>query len=247
MSNPTPPPADQPVRPSREGVTDTMCEALVDALKPDRIQGFQYGDELVIRDVWLPDGKQVLWRAPADPRPEGERFSPSGPQHDKMMRRCEIERARLGLAAALADPDTPAPSLGEAAMRLREEYDGFKEQAVALAKLRNNTSTYASGWDDGVVFGLDRALEIVSGEHGTALSRPSPVAHEDGEVGRLRDVVSRLLTWADKKCPCENEQPNPCPLCGASVENLEPCKAADQTLPRDLLAAARAALPGSPS
>lgn len=63
------------------------------------------------------------------------------------------------------------------------------------------------------------------------------------EVERLRSaekVVLDLLRWANAKCPCENEQPNPCPLCGASVENLEVCKAADNTLPPSLLRAARA-------
>lgn len=52
----------------------------------------------------------------------------------------------------------------------------------------------------------------------------------------LRDV----LRWAESRCPCHEEQPNPCPLCGASVENLEPCKSAENTLPRRLLGDIRA-------
>lgn len=55
-------------------------------------------------------------------------------------------------------------------------------------------------------------------------------------------VLNRLLHWAESRCPCENEQPNPCPLCGASVENLEPCKAAENTLPLSLLADLRDAI-----
>lgn len=53
-------------------------------------------------------------------------------------------------------------------------------------------------------------------------------------------VVFDLLRWAEAKCPCENETPDPCPLCGASVDGLEGCKAADMTLPASLLHAARA-------
>ena len=48
-------------------------------------------------------------------------------------------------------------------------------------------------------------------------------------------VLESVLQWAEARCPCENEEPNPCPLCGASVENLEPCKSAENTLPRHLL------------
>jgi hypothetical protein len=55
-------------------------------------------------------------------------------------------------------------------------------------------------------------------------------------------VLREVLTWADQRCPCANERPNPCPLCGASVENLEPCKSAENTLPRSLLDRIRAAL-----
>lgn len=54
----------------------------------------------------------------------------------------------------------------------------------------------------------------------------------------LRDV----LHWAESRCPCEDDKPNPCPLCGASVENLEPCKSAENTLPRRLLGDIRLAL-----
>ena len=58
----------------------------------------------------------------------------------------------------------------------------------------------------------------------------------------LLAALRGFLRWADQKCPCVNEQPNPCTLCGASVENLEACKAADETLPKRLLSDARAAI-----
>jgi len=57
----------------------------------------------------------------------------------------------------------------------------------------------------------------------------------------MAKAVRKTLTWAEQRCPCRDEQPNPCPLCGASVENLEACKSAENTIPRDVLDALRAA------
>lgn len=57
-----------------------------------------------------------------------------------------------------------------------------------------------------------------------------------------RRVLQAVLMWADQRCPCYNDEPNPCPLCGASVENLEGCKSAENTIPRTLLADIRHAL-----
>lgn len=74
-------------------------------------------------------------------------------------------------------------------------------------------------------------------QHGAVMIRA--LAAERAE---LVQALHGFVRWANAKCPCENEQPNPCPLCGASVENFEGCKAADQTLPRELLEAARAAI-----
>ena len=62
------------------------------------------------------------------------------------------------------------------------------------------------------------------------------------DIELMRDCLDKVLHWANQRCPCENEEPNPCPLCGASVENLEGCKAADETFPPYLRAAIRAAL-----
>jgi len=61
----------------------------------------------------------------------------------------------------------------------------------------------------------------------------------EAENKRLADTIQSVLTWADQRCPCHNEQPNPCPLCGASVENLEACKSAENTFPRRLLSEIR--------
>ncbi len=55
-------------------------------------------------------------------------------------------------------------------------------------------------------------------------------------------VLKRIEHWAQSRCPCHEETPNPCPLCGASVENLEACKAVENIFPRDLLADLRSSL-----
>ena len=62
------------------------------------------------------------------------------------------------------------------------------------------------------------------------------------EIERLRKALKRFISWGQQQCPCKNEQPNPCPLCFASVENLEACKAVEAKFPHDILRKARAAL-----
>lgn len=83
-----------------------------------------------------------------------------------------------------------------------------------------------------------RLLDSVTAEHEARVKA-------EAERDALREALRGFLDWADRKCPCHNDLPDPCPLCGASVEGLERCKAADETLPRALLAQARAALSGS--
>lgn len=65
---------------------------------------------------------------------------------------------------------------------------------------------------------------------------------QGAEIAGLLAALRTVQRWADSRCPCENEQPNPCPLCGASVENLEPCKSAEKTLPKSVREAIRTAL-----
>lgn len=84
----------------------------------------------------------------------------------------------------------------------------------------------------------DDLRALLADHHAQAESLRHSVEREAG----LREALGGFLFWADQKCPCWNDEPNPCPLCGASIENLEGCKAADQTLPRHLLVEARAAL-----
>lgn len=93
-------------------------------------------------------------------------------------------------------------------------------------------------WQLNALGQLNRATAYSHEAEALAAERDAALARE----AKLREALNAFLTWADQKCPCHNEEPNPCTLCGASVENLEPCKAADSTLPRMLLRDARTAL-----
>lgn len=69
-------------------ITDQMLYATSMAYKqPNRIQGFKYGREYVVRDVWKNPNEQVLWR---------------GSDVDEFERQCDIARMRLAFAAAFA-------------------------------------------------------------------------------------------------------------------------------------------------
>lgn len=64
----------------------------------------------------------------------------------------------------------------------------------------------------------------------------------------LEAVVTKLLDWAGKRCPCENDLPNPCPLCLADANNpADACKAVDETFPPNLVRDMRNALALAPS
>ena len=88
----------------------------------------------------------------------------------------------------------------------------------------------------------------------SAPSVPSPVdqgsfagAHTqpgaaDGVVSDLLAALERFLWWGQQQCPCHEDEPNPCPLCGASVENLEGCKAIEAKFPAAILGQAREAI-----
>jgi hypothetical protein len=60
------------------------------------------------------------------------------------------------------------------------------------------------------------------------------------EKARLeRDAANALLRdlqkWASQRCPCNNDEPRICPLCGADV-TIDRCGAVDVSFPRDLRA-----------
>lgn len=59
---------------------------------------------------------------------------------------------------------------------------------------------------------------------------------------KLEEALRDVRTWANSQCPCHEETPNPCTLCGASVESLDACKAVESIFPRNLLRKLDAAL-----
>lgn len=76
-------------------ITDAMLRAAIEAMKPDRIQGFLYGRNTpepvyVIRDVSKPYTEQQIFRCPVAEMDESE-----------WAERCEMERLRIGFAAAI--------------------------------------------------------------------------------------------------------------------------------------------------
>lgn len=76
-------------------VTDEMCRRAIKAMEPDRIQGFstpldpkrsEWGAPHYVQDLFLAPEHRTLWR---------------GDDMDEMLERCQIERMRLALRAAL--------------------------------------------------------------------------------------------------------------------------------------------------
>lgn len=70
-------------------------------------------------------------------------------------------------------------------------------------------------------------------------ARPAP--EPEAGVEELAKALKAVRRWAEKRCPCENDNPDPCPLCGERVDGGR-CKAVPATFPRDLLAKIDAAL-----
>ncbi|MEZ2132524.1 MULTISPECIES: hypothetical protein [unclassified Sinorhizobium] len=88
----------------------------------------------------------------------------------------------------------------------------------------------------------ERLAETTDGEEFSLVSLAAQLASVESVNKRLRELLKKIEWWAQQRCPCHEETPNPCPLCGASVENLEACKAVESIFPRDLLSEVRSAL-----
>lgn len=81
----------------------------------------------------------------------------------------------------------------------------------------------------------------------TGLSAITEAPKMRARIKELEAALGLVQRWAQQRCPCRNEEPNPCPLCGASVENLEACKAVDETFPPHLKQTIAGLLLRSPS
>lgn len=60
-------------------------------------------------------------------------------------------------------------------------------------------------------------------------------AHLISAAPDMYEVLQALLLWADSQCPCRDELPNPCPLCGARADAPDACKSVEAIFPRVLL------------
>lgn len=77
---------------------------------------------------------------------------------------------------------------------------------------------------------------------GPSAKTPIPGQTEGAVAAALLAALERFLWWGQQQCPCYNDDPNPCPLCGASIENLEGCKAVEAKFPPAILGQAREAI-----
>lgn len=128
------------------------------------------------------------------------------------------------IAAFLFEAVNSHASLTEELDRLREENETFR---IGIKRLSDEE---------------EKLAETTDGEEFSLVSIAAQLASVEIANRRLTDALSKVDWWARQRCPCENEDPNPCPLCGASVENLEACKSAENTFPRELLETVRSAL-----
>lgn len=50
------------------------------------------------------------------------------------------------------------------------------------------------------------------------------------------ELLSRILRWAEQRCPCEGDAPKVCPLCGADVDKpADACRAVPASFPASIV------------
>lgn len=86
---------------------------------------------------------------------------------------------------------------------------------------------------------------MVTPESIDAYMKDNPMEAPAADADRVRiavEALSSVVKWGESRCPCYNDLPDPCPLCDASVANLESCKSAEKTFPPKLLGEMRQAI-----
>lgn len=182
---------------------------------------FKFGD--IIENGWAGEG---------NPRKRGvylRSFHRSGrmnPGHHVELQHEDGKRSEFLIADddKLTKVGTIFDPLTSELERLREENETFR---IGINRLSDEE---------------EKLAETTDGEEFSLVSLAAQLASVEIANRRLTDALSKVDWWARQRCPCENEDPNPCPLCGASVENLEACKSAENTFPRELLETVRSAL-----
>ena len=97
--------------------------------------------------------------------------------------------------------------------------------------------------------GRHSLLNLLEGIEDAITSLTAELTAARAEVERLRKLLGRVLSFTAQRCPCRDETPDPCTLCGARADALGDdgvCKAQTFAWPPGLLLdmeiAARAAL-----
>lgn len=118
------------------------------------------------------------------------------------------------------EPLYPASAIS----RLVKERDEAKADHEWMTANRNK-------WQDAATVARNRVTELEA-----SITRLTALLAEADEVNRA------LLDWAEARCPCHDDKPDPCPLCGASAKpGGGHCMSAENTLPRHLLEKLRTA------
>jgi len=154
--------------------------------------------------------------------------------------------AKVWRADEFGWPDpTPSP-LHPRSNPMKITDEAVRAGSVKMANM-DDSFTWLSDEDQDKLIraALEAALPHIMGEQdpvtwtvaGNLLKR----LREENE--RLRKALRTVDTWAEQRCPCRNEEPNPCPLCLADANNPKDiCLSAENTLPAHVLSAVRAAL-----
>jgi len=124
--------------------------------------------------------------------------------------------------------------------------DGMVDDILALRTAPADPAPHAGG--EGLEVAGSRWIVDPNkwGQTSQALTPLDPaaarIAELEARVEIGRKALGAFLDWGQQQCPCYNDLPNPCPLCGASIENLEGCKAIESKFPPRILGQAREAL-----
>lgn len=83
----------------------------------------------------------------------------------------------------------------------------------------------------GPVYRPDQAEVAAAGECIADLRAKLVAAEADRD--RLLSILDDVRAWAEHRCPCENEKPDPCPLCGELADGGI-CRSVEKSFPGDL-------------
>lgn len=137
-----------------------------------------------------------------------------------------IAQAEAGEAILRAEADRQTAL--ELAGRHTAEVEALK---VELARTRK-------ALDDATVEHAEFVLSVEQ-VHAERDALEARAVSAEAALATSRAVLLDVLHWGDARCPMRDDDPRACPLCGASVANLEPCKSAERTFPPDLLSRIR--------